>query len=51
MARLSFDPANDASLAVGRRLGLGHIHDAWDADDERWEQVWEAPLPLAPPTG
>jgi len=49
VARLSFDPTNEASIAVGRRLGLRHVEDAWDADDEVWEQVWEAPLPLAPP--
>jgi len=51
VARLSFDPSNGASIAVGRRLGLRHVDDAWDADDEVWEQVWEASLPLAQPAG
>jgi len=50
MARLSFDPTNEASIAVGRRLGLRHVDDVWDVDDEVWEQVWEATLPLTPPS-
>ena len=50
VARLSFDPTNEPSIAVGRRLGLHHVDDVWDVDDEVWEQVWEAPLPLMRPS-
>jgi RimJ/RimL family protein N-acetyltransferase len=46
IARLSFDPGNEPSIAIGRRLGLHHVSDEWDEDDQVWEQVWEAALPL-----
>ncbi len=45
-ARLSTTEDNAASLAIARRLGLGPIGRVWDDDDQVWEAVFEADLPL-----
>lgn len=45
-ARLSTTDDNAASLAIARRLGLVHVDRVWDDDDQVWEQVFEADLPL-----
>lgn len=47
-ARLSTTAENDPSLAVIRRLGLTPTERVWDDDDQVWEQVFEADLPLSP---
>ncbi len=46
MAQLSIDPTNAASLAVARRLGMTEVDRVWDEDDQVWELVLRAPLPL-----
>ena len=50
VARIQAVASNTASLAVARRLGLVHVGEEWDEDDQVWEQAFEAPLPL-PGTG
>ena len=47
-ARLSTTEDNAASQAVIDRLGLTWVARAWDEDDQVWEDVFEADLPLAP---
>lgn len=45
-ARISTTADNGPSLALAARLGLVATHRAWDEDDQVWELVHEAPLPL-----
>lgn len=47
-ARLSTTEDNAASLAIARRFGLDPIGRVWDDDDQVWEAVFEADLPLQP---
>ena len=47
-ARVSTTAHNGPSLALAARLGLPQVGRAWDEDDEVWELVHEAPLPLSP---
>lgn len=47
-ARLSTTDDNAASLAVIGHLGLEPVGRVWDEDDQAWEAVFEAPLPLPP---
>ena len=49
VARICTLPTNAPSLAIAHRLGLVEVGREWDEDDEVWEVVLEAPLPLAPP--
>lgn len=46
-AQLSIEPGNAPSLAVARRLGLQTVDRVWDDDDQVWELVHRAALPLA----
>jgi len=46
VARLSIEQRNAASIAIARRLGLHAGEQIWDEDDQVWEVVFEAPLPL-----
>ncbi|MCU1455253.1 MAG: N-acetyltransferase [Acidimicrobiales bacterium] len=46
VARIQTVPDNTPSLAVARRLGLVEVGEAWDEDDQVWERVLEAELPL-----
>jgi len=46
IARLSIEPSNAPSVAVARNLGLRPGVQLWDEDDQVWEMVFEAPLPL-----
>lgn len=48
-ARLSFVPENAASAAIARHLGFEVCDRVWDEDDEVWEMVSEADLPLGSP--
>jgi RimJ/RimL family protein N-acetyltransferase len=45
-ARLSTTADNPASQAVIARLGLMPVDRVWDEDDQVWEDVFEADLPL-----
>ncbi|QXC59788.1 GNAT family N-acetyltransferase [Aquihabitans sp. G128] len=45
-ARLSIVPTNAPSIAIAARLGLKPTERVWDDDDQVWEQVFEAALPL-----
>lgn len=45
-ARLSTTEDNVASLAIAARLGLEPVGRLWDDDDQVWEVVHEAGLPL-----
>lgn len=46
VARLSVERSNAPSVAIARRLGLRAGEEIWDEDDQVWEVVFEAPLPL-----
>ncbi len=50
-ARLSTTDGNAASRAVIARLGLTWVARVWDEDDQVWEDVYEADLPLTPRPG
>ncbi|MEJ7584755.1 MAG: GNAT family N-acetyltransferase [Acidimicrobiales bacterium] len=45
-AQLSIEPGNAPSLAVARHLGLRGTRRVWDEDDQVWELVLTATLPL-----
>ena len=47
IGRLSVGEENEPSLAIAARLGLRQVNRTWDEDDQIWETVLEAPLPLA----
>ena len=49
VARIQTTTDNLPSLAVIRRLGLVRVGEAWDEEDQVWEQAFEAPLPLQRP--
>ena len=51
IARLSVGEENAPSLAIADRLGLRKVDRIWDEDDQIWETVLEAALPLSAAVG